>query len=128
MYVTDHNDAADDEEAHFGERDTRLPPVRGLNRRPRNAPLSATASHGRALRAPTDLLWGNCSPFRGTPAKLLGGSHTPCDTSYRLWVGGEMIHFWQADQVSKNCVRADGNPPASVSCCLCKSTIYPRHF
>ena len=27
--MTDHNDAADDEDAHLGERDTRLPPVRG---------------------------------------------------------------------------------------------------
>jgi len=40
---------------------TRLPPLRGLNRRPRNAPLFRI------------FLWGNSFP------------HTPCDTAYRLW-------------------------------------------
>ncbi len=40
-YVTEAGNVADDEAAHFGERDTQLPPLRGLNRRPRNAPAQS---------------------------------------------------------------------------------------
>ena len=60
-YVTDHNDAADDEDAHLGDCEASAirgyPLVRGLSRRPRNAPL-ATTSPGRQIAAPAAMHTG----------------------------------------------------------------------
>gem|GEM_PF-6355779 len=71
--MTDHNDAADDDNAHFGERDTRLPPLR--------------ASIAGPQRPLFDFLWGKAVPlFEGDVGIFLeeevfadrGRPHTPC--------------------------------------------------
>gem|GEM_PF-3429856 len=74
-YMTDHNDAADDEDAHLGDCEASAirgyPQKRGLSRRPRNAPLVG--------RCPT----------------LCGGAllpHTPCNAAALLW--GKNHRLW----------------------------------
>ena len=56
-YVTDHNDAADDEDAHFGERDTRLPPLRASIAGPQR-PLWGSIAPPDPLQC-CALLWGD---------------------------------------------------------------------
>ena len=52
--MTDHNDAADDEDAHFGERDTRLPPLRGSNAAPQR-PAGRLCRAGDRGRSPLQI-------------------------------------------------------------------------